>query len=70
MLYKAIKFVNKVKKRNTEWNKTHSFHSVSFLSRPVDEVNKLAGYLCMCLHSSAGRALQRERRGCHGFESF
>ena len=25
----------------------------------VDELNKLAGLQCMCLHSSAGRALQR-----------
>ena len=40
---------------------------VSFLSR-VDELNKLARLQCMGLHSSAGRALQRERRG-HGFES-
>ena len=39
---------------------------VSFLSR-VDELNKLAGLQCMGLHSSAGRALQRERRG-HEFE--
>ena len=30
--------------------------------------NKLASLQCMGLHSSAGRALQRERRG-HGFES-
>ena len=36
--------------------------SVSFLSW-VDELNKLAGLHCMGLHSSAGRALQRERRG-------
>ena len=36
--------------------------SVSFLSR-VDELNKLASLQCMGLHSSAGRALQRERRG-------
>ena len=41
--------------------------SVSFLSR-VDELNKLASLQCMGLHSSAGRALQRYRRG-HGFES-
>ena len=40
---------------------------VSFLSR-VDELNKLAGLQGMGLHSSAGRALQRQRRG-HGFES-
>ena len=40
---------------------------VSFLSR-VDELNKLACLQCMGLHSSAGRGLQRERRG-HGFES-
>ena len=40
---------------------------VSFLSR-VDGLNKLAGVQCMGLHSSAGRALQRERRG-YGFES-
>ena len=40
---------------------------VSFLSR-VDELNKLACFQCMGLHSSAGRALQREHRG-HGFES-
>ena len=40
---------------------------VSFLSR-VDELNKLACLRCMGLHSSAGRALQHERRG-HGFES-
>ena len=32
---------------------------VSFLSQ-VDEPNKLASYQCMGLHSSAGRALQRE----------
>ena len=42
---------------------TSSF-SVSFLSR-VDELNKLACLHCMGLHSSAGKALQRERRG-HG----
>ena len=40
---------------------------VSFLSR-VDELNKLASLQCMGLHSSAGRVLQRERRG-HGFKS-
>ena len=40
---------------------------VSFLSR-VDELNKLACLQCMGLHSSAGRAQQRERRG-HGFKS-
>ena len=40
---------------------------VLFLSR-FDELNKLAGSQCMGLHSSAGRALQRERRG-HGFKS-
>ena len=34
----------------------------------VDELNKLACLQCMGRHSSAGRALQRERRG-HGFES-
>ena len=39
----------------------------SFLSR-VDELNKLACLQCMGLHRSAGRALQRERRG-PGFES-
>ena len=38
-----------------------SFLSVSFLSR-VDKLNKLACSHCMGLHSSAGRALQRERR--------
>ena len=57
------------------WSHTHicipavhiiSF-SVSFLSR-VDELNKLASLQYMGLHSSAGRALQRQRRG-HGFES-
>ena len=41
--------------------------SVSFLSR-VDELNKLASLQCMGVYSSAGGALQRERRG-HGFES-
>ena len=41
--------------------------SVPFLSR-VDELNKLASLQCIGLHSSAGKALQRERRG-HGFES-
>ena len=40
---------------------------VSFLSR-VNELNKLACSPCMGTHSSASRALQRERRG-HGFES-
>ena len=40
---------------------------VSFNSR-VDELNKLAGSQFMGLHSSAGRALQRERRG-NVFES-
>ena len=40
---------------------------VSFLSR-VDKLNKLAGLQCMGLHSSAGTALQRERRG-HGSNS-
>ena len=40
--------------------------SVSFRSR-VEELNKLASLQYMGLHSSAGRALQRERRG-HGFE--
>ena len=39
----------------------------SFLSR-VDELNKLAGSQCLGLQSSAGRVLQRERRG-HEFES-
>ena len=34
----------------------------------IDELNKLACSSCMGLHNSAGRALQRERRG-HGFES-
>ena len=41
--------------------------SVPFLSR-VDELNKLANLQYMGLHSSAGRALQRQRRG-HGFKS-
>ena len=36
------------------------------LSR-VDELHKLASLQCLGLHSSTGRALQRERRG-HGFE--
>ena len=40
---------------------------VSLLSR-INELNKLAGLQCMALHSSAGRALQRECRS-HGFES-
>ena len=40
---------------------------ISFLSR-IDELTKLAGLQCRGLHSSAGRALQRERRG-HVFES-
>ena len=35
---------------------------VSFLLQ-VNELNKLAGSQCMGYHSSAGRALQRERRG-------
>ena len=38
-----------------------------FLSR-VDELYKLACLQCTDLHTSAGRVLQRERRG-HGFES-
>ena len=42
-------------------------HSVSFLSR-VDERNELVCSPCRGLHSSASRALQRERRG-HGFDS-
>ena len=40
--------------------------STSF--RSLNGLNKLAYSQCMGLHSSAGRALQRERRG-HGFES-
>ena len=46
---------------------SRSSFCVSFLSR-VDELNKLVCLQCMGLHSSAGRALQRKRRG-HGFES-
>ena len=43
---------------------------VSFLSQvdKLNKLNKLASCQCVGLHSSAGRALQRERRG-HGFES-
>ena len=55
----------------SEMNGTIAVHiisfCVSFLSQ-VDELNKLAGLHCMGLHSSAGRALQRERRG-HGFRN-
>ena len=58
------------------WSHTHFFcipavhiisFSVSFFSR-VDELNKLASLQCLGLHSSALRALQRQRRA-HGFES-
>ena len=47
--------------------KTGLSFSVSFLSR-VDELSNLAGSQRVGLHSSAVRALQRERRG-HEFES-
>ena len=40
----------------------HSFHGLT------NSGNKLACLQCMGLHSSAGRAVQRERRG-HGYES-
>ena len=43
-------------------------HKMKLCELRVDELNKLACLQSTGLHSSADRALQRERRG-HGFES-
>ena len=71
------KLINITKKSLDSILSQGSFNQNKYLLKNIDpnkrllkvmELNKLASLQCMGFHSSAGRALQRQRRG-HGFES-